>query len=145
MGSFLKLVVCLALAGWGLVPTATAQRDSLRCSSQGIGPFLDFEFRFAAGAWFSLPLKQFWGGHVKLDFAMEVEPVDGTPGEMLLIENELRGKERIPDGLGGDITFTGAVSVGPGKYRIQWTIGDSYGRSCEGVRRFMASLSRRER
>ena len=145
MGSLLKLLVCLALAAAGPFQAAAADRDSLKCSASSIGPFLDFEFRFVAGAWFALPIKQFWGGQVRLDFVMEVEPVNGTPGKPIVIEHQLNGKERVPDGVRGDISFPSAVSVGLGQYRTRWRIRDSYGRSCEGAKQFKASLSRKER
>lgn len=145
MGSFLKLLLCLSLVGSGLIRAAAAEPATLKCGATSIGPFLDFEFRFVAGTWFSLPLKQFWGGHIKLDFAMQVEPIRGTPGKPFGIRHELNGEARVPDGIRGEISFPSAVSVGLGQYRTQWLIRDSYGRSCAGAKNFKVSLARKER
>ena len=60
MGSFIKLLACFALIA-GVAGAATQADGGLKCSTGKIGPVLDFEFRFVAGIWFSLPAKQFWG------------------------------------------------------------------------------------
>ena len=108
-------------------------------------PMLDFEFRFVAGHWFSLPVKQFWGEPADIIVFMKVEPINGTPGEPKRISHRLRTGQIVPEGTRGDLNFPSAVSVGLGEYRTAWVIRDSKGRSCGGVSKFKAKLSSRER
>ena len=144
MGSFVKLLACLVLIG-GVAQAARRADGGLKCSAGKIGPVLDFEFRFVAGIWFSLPAKQFWGERFELGVRILVTPVNGTPGEPKLIEQDLRAVHEVPEGGRGQINFSGVVSVGTGEYQIAWGIRDHRGRSCDGARVFKASLRRRER
>jgi hypothetical protein len=144
MRSFLKLLACVVLVA-GVARPAPEDESSLRCSAKKLGPSLDFEFRFVAGTWFALPVKQFWGERIELDIAMLVEPVNGTPGKPTLVEHELKARQEVPEGSRGEIYFPTAVSVGTGQYRAKWRIRDVRGRSCEGTRLFKASLGRNER
>ena len=144
MGSFIKLLACFVLIA-GVAGAATQADGGLKCSTGKIGPVLDFEFRFVAGIWFSLPAKQFWGERFKLGVRIMVRPVNGTPGEPKLIEQDLRAVHEVPERSRGEIGFSGVVSVGTGEYRITWRIRDGRGRSCDGERVFKASLRRSER
>ncbi len=138
------MAVCLALAAAAL-GAALQPQASLKCVGKGIGPHLDFEFRFVAGLWFRLPVKQFWDRKIDLRFVMEVAPVDGTPGEPLVVAHRMGADQVVPNGLRGDMTFSTGVLVGVGRYRAHWRIVDSSGVSCEGTQRFRAALSRGER
>lgn len=144
MRSIVKLLACFVLLA-GVARAATEADDRLKCSSSKIGPVLDFEFRFVAGIWFSLPAKQFWGDRFDLDVRMIVAPVNGTPGEPKLIEQDLRAPQEVPEGSRGEVGFSGAVSVGAGEYRMAWRIRDGRGRTCVGSRMFKAFLGRGER
>ena len=141
MRSLAKFLACLALAA-GL---AAGQDEGLKCASAKIGPMLDFEFRFVAGTWFSLPMKQFWGEQFELQVAMQVVPVNGTPGEPKLVEHKVRARQPVPEGARGEMYFPSAISVGTGQYRSIWRISDRRGRSCSGTRVFKAALSRKDR
>ncbi len=144
MRSFVKLLACFVLLAGAARAKADADRP-LKCSSGKIGPFLDFEFRFVAGTWFSLPVKQFWGDRFELGVEIIVEPVNGTPGEPKLIHHELKVDEEVPEGIRGEVGFSSAFSVGSGEYRTTWRIEDDRGRHCNGTRLFKASLGRSER
>ena len=139
MQSSLKLLLCLLLASSGLARAATESAGELRCRSERIGPFVDFELRFVAGAWISLPLKQFWGKPLGLTLSMHVEPVNGTPGKAISVTSELKSDREVPEGYRGSFTIPSAVSVGEGEYRSTWSIGNSDGRTCTGSRQFKAA------
>lgn len=145
MRTVLRLLICGAMALAGLAHGQSPRTDALRCKSEVLRPTLDFEFRFVAGHWFSLPVKQFWEHNVDLRVIMQVEPINGTPGEAKRVTHRLQASQPVPQGISGDFNFPSAVSLGVGEYRSMWVIRDSYGRSCEGVRQFKASLSRKER
>ena len=136
---------------YGLLATSvTAGADGdigseLRCRAVKIKPSLDFEYRFVMGYWFSVPVRQFWGGPVGMDLEIEVHPVNGTPGKSNWMDNRLQAEQAVPQGTRGDLHFSTGVSAGPGEYRIDWRIRDDSGRSCEGSDEFRAALSRSDR
>ena len=144
MRSLLKLLACLALVA---VPcaAATAKNQGLKCSAAKIGPLLDVEFRFLAGSWFSLPVKQFWGDRIDLYLKMIVEPAGGTSGSPKIVENEFKARHSVPEGMRGEINFSSGVSVGTGSYQVYWQIRDARGRTCEGTNQFKAALRRKDR
>ena len=139
------LLVCLCVAAAGPAQAVQEPSRTLACKSERVGPFLDFEYRFVLGAWFHLPVKQFWGDSVGLNFDILYEPVNGTPGESVQIDDRLQMTEPVPQGHKGEIYFSSAVSVGPGQYRSSWRISDDRGRSCEGSGNFKVALKRRDR
>ncbi len=145
----MRLLPNLLLCGFlAFVATAQGAREvtaELRCRAVKVKPSLDFEYRFVMGYYFSLPVKQFWGGPVGLDLEIEVEPINGTPGEPAWMDNRLQTSQTVPEGTKGDLHFSNGVSVGLGTYRISWRILDDAGRSCEGFGDFRASLSRSDR
>lgn len=145
MRTVLRLLICGAMALAGLAHGQSPRTDALRCKSEALRPTLDFEFRFVAGHWFSLPVKQFWEREVDLRVIMEVEPINGTPGQMKRVAHRLQATQTVPPGVSGEFNFPSAVSLGIGEYRSSWRIRDSNGRSCQGVRVLKAKLSRKER
>ncbi len=140
-----KLLACILLISTGAARAASEPTTILKCKAERVGPFLDFEYRFVLGLWFHLPAKQFWGAPVGLDLEIEVEPVNGTPGEPVWLDDRLQGTQTVPEGTKGELYFSNAVSVGPGQYRATWRIRDDEGRSCEGSSQFKAALTRRDR
>lgn len=145
MQAFLKLLVCVVAALAGIAHGQSPQNDALRCRSATLRPGLDFDFRFVAGHWFSLPVKQFWEREVDLRVVMQVEPINGTPGEMKRVAHRLQATQPVPLGVSGEFNFPSAVSLGIGEYRSSWRISDRDGRSCQGTRVLKAKLSRKER
>ena len=141
----LKLLTGVLLLIAGTAQAATETATALRCKAEKVGPFLDFEYRFSMGLWFHLPVRQFWGSPVGLDLEIEVQPVKGTPGEPVWLDDRLQGTEAVPDGIKGEINFSYGVSVGPGEYQAVWWLRDDAGRSCGGANVFKAALSRRDR
>ena len=144
MVSVLKLAFLCCLA---LTPVAHGLTDSptIRCSAKSLGPFLDFEFRFVAGHWFTMPVRQFWEQSVQVRVTLDLEPIDGTPGEPKRVVQHLGSERVVPKGIKGDFNFPGAVTVGLGKYRSSWTIQDINGRKCSGSHTFTAKLPNRAR
>lgn len=137
------LVGSLLLAAVGV---QAEQPDSgLKCRASRVGPFLDFEYRFSAGLWFRLPVKQFWGVPVQLKMEVEVTPVRGTPGEPFVFDDQVQGQKPVPEGARGELYFSYGFSVGPGEYEVAWRLRDGKGRTCADSGRFKASLSRREK
>ena len=145
MRTFVRLLVCVAVALAGIASGQSPPGGALRCKSAALRPALDFEFRFVAGHWFSLPVKQFWDREVDLRVVMEVEPINGTPGQMRRVAHRLQASQPIPPGVNGEFNFPSAVTLGLGEYRSKWRISDGDGRSCEGIKQFKAKLSRKER
>lgn len=145
MRTLVRLLVYVAVALAGVASGQSPRDDALRCRSAMLRPALDFEFRFVAGHWFSLPVKQFWDRQVDLRVIMEVEPINGTPGQMKRVAHRLQASQPVPPGVNGDFNFPSAVTLGAGEYRSNWRIRDSDGRSCEGSKQFKAKLSRKER
>jgi len=145
MRAFLRLLVCVVVALAGIAHGQSPRDDALKCRSATLQPGLDFDFRFVAGHWFSLPVKQFWEREVDLRVVMEVEPINGTPGEMKRVAHRLQATQPVPQGVSGEFNFPSAVSLGVGEYRSSWRIRDSDGRSCQGVKVLKAKLSRKER
>ena len=143
MRTLMRTLICIALAG--VLPGQLPGSDALRCKSAPLRPVLDFEFRFVAGHWFTLPVKQFWERKADLQVVMEVEPINGTPGRMRRISHRLEALQTVPQGAPGEFRFPSAVSLGVGEYRSKWRIQDAQGRSCHGSRKFKAALSRGER
>ena len=145
MRAFLRLLVCLVVALAGSAHGQSPRGGALKCRSATLQPGLDFDFRFVAGHYFSLPVKQFWEREVDLRVVMEVEPINGTPGEMKRVSHRLQARQPVPQGVSGDFNFPSAVSLGVGEYRSSWRIRDSDGRSCQGTKVLKAKLSRKER
>ncbi len=144
MRSVLKLALLGALV---LVPTARGLTDDdrLRCKAGKLGPYLDFEFRFVSGHFFTLPVRQFWARTVQLRVTVDVEPIGGTPGEAKTVVQHLGSEQTVPPGVRGEFNFPTAISVGVGKYRSSWRIQDISGRSCSGTRTFTAKRSGRSK
>ncbi len=140
-----RLVLCGFLATVAMAQVADEVPADLRCRAGKVKPALDFEYRFVMGYTFSLPIKQFWGRPVGLDLEMEVEPINGTPGEPGWMDNRVETQQIVPSGLKGDMHFTNGVSVGLGEYRIHWKIRDDAGRTCQGSGDFRVALSRSHR
>ncbi len=141
----IPLALFLAAAtGLGAV-RQDSRAGKLNCNAKHFGPALDFEFRFLAGSWFYLPIKQFWGKQFVLDFEVLVQPVDGTPGRPVRLSDHFESPQAVQQGTKGQIYFPGAYSLGIGRYRADWQIRDDQGRSCRGSRTFRATLARRER
>ena len=105
MRAFLRLLVCVVVALAGIAHGQSPRDDALKCRSATLQPRLDFDFRFVAGHWFSLPVKQFWEREVDLRVVMEVEPINGTPGEMKRVAHRLQATQPVPQGVSGEFNF----------------------------------------
>lgn len=140
-----NLLLCGLLASALAARAAREVPGELRCRAVKVKPALDFEYRFVMGYWFNVPVRQFWGGPVGLDLEIEVQPINGTPGEPDWMDHRLQAAQEVPQGTKGDLSFSTGVSVGPGDYRIAWKIQDDAGRSCGGSGDFRAALSRSDR
>ena len=144
MRSTVKLLACFVLMA-GVAGAKAEREPRLDCSTGKIGPVLDYEFRFIAGLWYSLPAKQFWGERFRLEIGIRVTPINGTPGEPKVIRNQLAARQEVPEGTRGRFDFSAVVSLGPGDYQYYWRISDGRGRACEGSRVVKASLGRDQR
>jgi hypothetical protein len=109
--------------------------ERLGCSIERKDPSLDFEFRFTAGFTVQCPLKVFEGRKSSLNMFVRVTPeggvpvvlggtrkLPGVPAEMADVTN--------PRKLSTFLEFSGAFTVGEGRYRVEVLALDDQRRTC---------------
>ncbi len=142
MRSLPKLLAVLWMLGAGVAQASQLPLAALKCDTQKVDPFLDFEFRFVAGNWFYVPVKQFWGERISLNLTALVEPIDGTVGKPARLRDRFANDQTVPEGTKGSVYFAASFSLGVGRYRMTWQLMDDRGRKCRGQREFKVSLPR---
>lgn len=117
----------------------------LKCRLHRRDPVLDYEFRFHAPFWVSIPLRRLYGGGRRLKTTAVIRPVSVEGAEPVWINDTYELGKEVPKGFGGNAELSGAFALGEGRYEVYWRLEDEAGRSCELSWNLEAKLSRRHR
>ena len=135
------LLLWLALAP----PTSAGQPSSgaLSCEGRVHPPQLDFEFRFFSGYQVSIPTRELVGPERPVIARLRVTPIEPAGAEP--VELTTKGTlPRIPERTRGDVFIDGSFAVGPGRYRVEWLMVDSFDSGCSLEWEIEAKLSKRD-
>ncbi len=122
---------------------AEQPRQTLNCKVAVFEPRLDFEFRFYTGYQVSIPSRQLAGPERKIDARLLITPLEPAEAE----PTELTSSGAFPavkQGSRGHIAIDGSFAVGPGRYRVEWSIVDSLNRGCSLNWEIEAGLTKRD-
>jgi hypothetical protein len=135
-------------AGEGSVsdrPAAAKELPALKCWVQTGQPVLDYEFRFFAPYWITIPLRRLYGGGQRLTVRAVIDPVSAEGAEPVEIKDKIDLAKPIPENFRGTLEYSGALALGEGRYQIAWKVEDEAGRACEVNWKWEAKRSRQDR
>ena len=109
--------------------------ERLGCSIERKDPSLDFEFRFTAGFTVECPLKVFEGRKSAVNMFVRVTPQGGVSVVLGGTRNLPAAPAEMAAGadprkLNTDLEFSGAFTVGEGRYRVEVLAVDDRHRTC---------------
>jgi hypothetical protein len=117
----------------------------LKCHLYTREAVLDYEFRFVAPFWVSIPLKRLYGGGRRLSITTWVRPISVEGAEDVRSEDNFVLPKEVPPGAKGDFELGGSLAFGEGVYEINWELKDEAGRACRVGWKLEAKLPRRAR
>lgn len=124
---------------------AAADLPELKCRLHQREPVLDYEFRFYAPFWVSIPLRLLHGGGERFSSTAVIHPVSVEGAEAVRLEDVYELGQAVPEKMRGDAELSGAFALGEGRYEVHWRFEDETGRSCELSWTLEAKRSRRHR
>jgi hypothetical protein len=116
---------------------------SLSCQVNHWPARLDYAFRFQAGYYVELPLKQYSGEKNILRILTRITPVrEGEPSKDLIQQFTL---PPVPDKTRAVLGVDGGFMVGEGRFLVELLLADNNGRACRAHWTFTASRSHEEK
>ncbi len=104
------------------------EKAGLSCHVTVVKPQMRLDLGFHTGYVVTVPLKQLAGEGNRLHALAKVTPDDRSAGPVYFA-TEIPVPPIGPEA-SGDVELPGDFIVGPGRYRVDWTIRDESGRSC---------------
>ena len=115
----------------------------IRCRTRAFRPFLGFQFRFLAGYFIEIPVRDLAGPPNELVISVTVRPISVEGAEPVSFDREFQSRA-IPNRR-GTIEMSGSLALGEGKYDIQWQLRDRFGRFCSESWTLEAKLKKKDR
>ena len=112
----------------GLANGKGNDKAGLSCRVAVVKPQMRLDLGFHTGYVVTVPLKQLAGDGNRLHALIKVTPDDKSAGPVYFATEV--PVPPIDSGASGDVELPGDFIVGPGKYRVDWTIRDESGRTC---------------
>lgn len=139
------LLVGALLTGAALSQDPAAETgEILDCRARIFEPSLDFEFRFLTGYQVSIPMRQLVGPERSVIARLRVTPIEPADAKQIELTSE-GAFPRVPERGRGEIVIDGSFAVGPGRYRVEWSVKDRFDNSCSLAWEIEAELSKRDR
>ncbi len=104
-----------------------ASGHQLECSVEPIRPTLGFNFRFASGYIFQIPLSKYSGSDHTVKVITRIQPQDSRASPTFLADT-LRLSSIPTTSFTGE--FRGGFYLGQGHYHLSWILLDDSGRAC---------------
>jgi hypothetical protein len=122
---------------------AREEWSPLNCHVTHWTPRLDYAFRFQAGYYLNLPLKQYSGEKNVLQILTRITPEhEGAESKDLVQQFRL---PPVPEKTRAVLDVDGGFMVGEGRYRVEFLMADNRGRGCRAHWTFGASRNHEER
>lgn len=116
---------------------------TLNCQVNHWPARLDYAFRFQAGYYLELPLKQYSGEKNVLRILTRITPERvGAPSKDLIQQFTL---PPVPEKTRAVLGVDGGFMVGEGLFRVELLLADNHGRACRSHWKFTVARSREER
>ena len=127
----------------GPFPGELPAPGEIRCRTRAFRPFLGFQFRFLAGYFIEIPVRDLAGPPNELVISVTVRPISVEGAEPVSFDREFQS-QAIPNRR-GTIEMSGSLALGEGKYDIQWQLRDRFGRFCSESWTLEAKLKKKDR